>query len=290
MMKRKTESIFPSVLLLLLFCCTAGCGAKGDGKEALPKPEESGLARLDNELATMFRFMKEKSDSLPYEYADTFEMKMVEALRDPETFPYPFDSLRANGVEITTSDDGRIRVFNWFYPWSGSWRHYPAVIQTRVSSEKLTAQNAEVFYEEESFPHVWFKSIDRLDDSLYLVHGVGQFMGKMPFEVVFGYRLSDTGVSDNVPLFYDSDLDTLIPAYYIDKLWYIHNSDKFNHTVPLVIEYRKDVRELSLPELVDGTGEPIGNGVIGDDSVHPSGETVRFRFNGKYFEPGTQRR
>lgn len=279
---RSVKFVFPAVACLLLLCCATGCTAQDGGREA---PNHTTPARLDSELATMFRFMGEKSDSLPYEYADTFELKVAEALRDPATFAYPFDSLRASGVEITESDDGRIRVFNWLHPWSGTWRHFPAIIQARVSPDRYTVQNAKVFCEEESFPHVWFKSIGRLDDSLYLVHGVGQFMGNMPFEVVFGYRLGDTGVSDNVPLFYEPDLDTLVSAYYVDKLWYLRNADKFDYTVPLVMEYRKDVRELSFPELIDGAGEPVVNDVMGDNAVHPSGDTVRLRFNGRFFAP-----
>lgn len=285
-----SKPVFSFIAFVLALCCTASCSADKGAKETPPPPERSRLDRLDNDLAVMLRFMEERSDSLPYEYADTFEMKMVEALCDPETFGYPFDSLQASGVGITTSDDGRIRVFNWMHPWSGSWRHYPAIIQARVAPGKYTVQNARVFYDEEAFPYIWVHHIYRLNDSLYLVQGGGQFMGKMPFEITLGYALSDTGVSDDAPLFYDSDRDTLVSAWYLDKLWYIHNADKFGHNVPVMMNYREDVGELSFPELIDGTGEPIGNDVMADDSVHPSGKTVRFRFNGKSFEPITQRR
>ncbi len=128
--------------LLIIFSLTAVIGAC---QKAAPEREEevptANLAELDRELALMYRRLSEEIDGLPLEFPDAFEEKLEAVLQNPETFNCSFDSLVAAGIKMTVSDDGRMRICHWFYPWSGqNWR-IPAIVQARTNAGRIVVQN-----------------------------------------------------------------------------------------------------------------------------------------------------
>ncbi len=276
--------------LLILFSLTAVIGAC---QKAAPEREEevptANLAELeiDRELGTMFHLMWEKRDSLPYQFADTFEMKLEAALQNPETFSYPFDSLQSAGVRIVESDDHRVRIYWWLHSHTGTMRHYPAIVQAKLDSQRYVVQNMrDEVQEGASFPYIAYHNIYRLQDSMYLALVSGQFSGLLPFEAVHGYVLTDSGLSHDVWMFQSSESDTLLSSIYMDKLWYVRNVEKFDNRVPIVMNYQSELKELQYPEMIDTVdGIVVDNDVHGVLTVRPSGRTIRLKFNGKYFEP-----
>ncbi|MGE3801307.1 MAG: hypothetical protein AB7H80_09820 [Candidatus Kapaibacterium sp.] len=248
----------------------------------------SNLDSLDNALARMYNRMWEERRNFEYDFTDTFELRFEEMLRDTASFTYPFDSLRSASIRIVESDDHRIRIYWWFNPKSGTWRSYPAILQSRNVHDQLIVQNFRIFCGEKGFPDQAFQALYHLRDSLYLVRAGGCFSTIMPFDDVFGYVLTDTGLRFADNLFMDPEGDTLRSSLIVDQLWYFKNMEKFNNTIPFVMEYDSIAKIISWPGMKNGkTGKSMNNNVWSDRDIEPSGDTFHLRFNGTYFEPST---
>lgn len=237
----------------------------------------TNLDSLDITLATMYNRMQE-NDEHGYQLADTFEMQLTKALGHPETFDYPFDSLKKEYLNILTSNDGRFRIFNWMHPGSGTNRHYPAVFQTRLPSGKVIAANVRsLLYEkynvegdrEGLFPGSWYRELYRLNDSLYLAIIVGQASGLLPFEIVEGISISEKGY-DLWPAIFEGEDSTGIDVV---KTWYLDHRDEYDGSLPLVMSFDPTSLTISYPEMTD------------DDIPAPTGDTLRLKFNGRRFFP-----
>ena len=268
------KTVIPLLLLTGLISCADPQPKAGQGID---------LDSLDNALAEMYTRMWVERSDMPYESADTFEMKMVEALRNPATFDYPFDSLSGANVWTVMSDDGRIRVFNWLDPYTGSFRHYPAIFQIRDAAGTVTVWNADSHDDVDSWPCVDYASLSPLNDSLYLALGAGQLMGSMVFETAFAYELDAEGLTLADSLFPEAGSDTLVGTLWVDKIWYLKNAAKFDYYLPAVMQFHPASMTLSYPEFVYEKSRKQVVEVGVSQEVIPSGDTVYLRFNGKYF-------
>ena len=271
--------------LLVSWICLACRG--GDLIEDSSLKQSDTLAyldSLDNALAEMYHVIWSERDSLPYEFADTFEMRLEGVLRDPVTFDYPFDSLSRTDLQCILSDDGRMRVFNWLNPYTGSFRHFPAVFQVQYANGNVGVHNTRSHEEEEVLPHINYASLHRLNDSLYLAIGAGQFMGTMVFETVCVYRLDESGLTLANHLFPEEGSDTLVGSLWLDKIWYLNNIEKFDYQLPSVIDYDSLRMELTFPEFVDNETYRRVVEVGVSQNISPTDDTIHLRFNGQVFE------
>lgn len=286
---------FALTALSLLFLFSAiGCGRSesteelNGAKKSVPRAEQSPLDRLDAELAGMYRLMREKSDSLPAEYSDTFKLRLYGALADSATFHYPFDSLRAGYVNIVESDDRKVRIFWWNDPHSGTFRHYPAVIQYWGSNGRYHVYDLDPAAADGniSYATTAYAAIYHLADSTYLNVGVGQIWSGAVFENLFPVVLSDTGmVVSDLPFHVG---DSIYTSISLDKNWYFHHMEQFGNTVPLLSAYDSASRILTFPAIVDTNTGEFYNNVLAAKFIQPSGDTIRLHFNGKFFEPAAE--
>ena len=277
------------IIPLLISTLLPACGQDNDYDRSPSLKRSDTLAyldSLDNALAEMYRMMWDNNDSLPYEFADTFEMRLEEVLRDPATFDYPFTALKdttgLGGIEITESDDKNVRVFWWLHPHSGTWRHYPAIIQVRRPSGLLIVENMGPPDDEDWFPCLAYSSIYHLRDSTYLTIVFGQLWTGAIFETVEGMTLSDTGLVESSLKFHVAD--SVHSFICLDKNWYFNNMEKFDYILPLVVEYDTMAQVLSFPEILNiETGEFV-NEVWVSEEIQPTGDTLHLRFNGVSFQ------
>ena len=266
-----------------------GCGQAQESR--LPEEERVSAEehQLDSTLVVLFDRMKGEADDLPEDFPETVEKKLVEVLRDPATFAYTFDSLRAHyHVTITESDDRRVRVFWWIHPHSGSYHVYPAVFQYRLPSGAHQVYRLHKDLDEsddtidvDHFPSFAYKSIHHLRDSTYLTIWVGQLMGSMPFEGATTVTLKP-GMVDSSDIVFEMD-GSADQSLWFDKSWYLDHLEELDHSIPVVITYDSAARVITFPEFIDTTTGLRSEEIGGSKSNRPSGKTVRLVFDGRRF-------
>lgn len=121
------------VLLLLLFSFSNAVFSQSNitNKEsAIAKIKLTNLARLQSYEDTLKRLgdslLSAETDALRQKAAFLYIKKLVAALRTPQSYLYPFDSLRT--ISITESPDDKFRTFTMAIQFgNGSSRYYGAI-------------------------------------------------------------------------------------------------------------------------------------------------------------------
>ncbi len=272
------------IAVITLFAC--GTPDSSASEVDIPSGEKDSvsLADLDHELATMYNRMWDERRSLPYQFADTFEMKLEAALQNPEAFAYPFDSLQAANVRMVVSTDSLVRLFTWSSPWSGTLSIANVIFQYRTKRGSYVVYNIQRYYGEDDKVGIPFPSrLSPIVDSLYLTVSAGRIMSRMPYQDISCLVLSDTGLAVADMKFHVAD--TILGSVSLDKNWYYESGDEFDGEMPDIVEYDPTTKILSFPEIIDTVTGEFYNGVSGTKNIQRSGRTIRLKFNGKYFEP-----
>jgi hypothetical protein len=109
----------------------------------------SDLATLENNICRLFRFMSvAASDKEKQLINSDIVTDFEQALEDPESFNYPFDSLKYIG-KIKSSDQ-RLRIYTWNIPFQNGTHQYTGYLQLKNEMNKepvvykLTDQSDEI--------------------------------------------------------------------------------------------------------------------------------------------------
>ena len=245
------------------------------------------LDSLDNALAEMYDRMVEDLYELPEGFADTFEVRLEEMLRNPATFNYQFDSLRGRTLlDIVETPDRSIQIFRWFHPWSGQLEKIPAIVRYKTPSGKTCVFNmrdlhpGDKTYElnmMESANLIWYDAVYRLNDSVCLMTGSWQMQGDLLGAQAECYRLTEQGLVPDSAFAENGDTSSLIS---FDWTWYLyHPYDSAGITVyPYALfDYDERDRILKFPEMVDVQGSDV------PWISEPTGDTVRLGYDGRFF-------
>lgn len=118
-----------------------------------------------------------------------FIKAFMEALEEPKAFETNFNKLRKYDIQMLTADDGKLRVFYWLSPYSGSMWHVQNIVQYKDENNAVTALSFNNLYEDkddEGSPTPFFDHIYTLNTSpqkTYLLTGYGQMSGTEPYTV-----------------------------------------------------------------------------------------------------------
>ncbi|WP_406826216.1 hypothetical protein [Pedobacter sp. KACC 23697] len=254
----KTTGILFSFLAFLLF----SCGAKHDGQQ---------LEKV-NDTATVTR---QKSDSVPAR-TDTLEKlairmlasvesyrndgntepeqmfinAFVEALKKPKTFETNFTNLKKYDIQMLTADDGKLRVFYWLSPYSGSMWHVQNIIQYKDENNEVTALLFNSLYQDkddEGSPTPFFDHIYALNTTpqkKYLFIGYGQMSGTEP------YTVSHTLVIDHAKFSIDKALFKIgkaVKTQLFASAELKEDQDKEKILAQLAITYNAKNKTISYP-------------------------------------------
>ncbi len=90
-------------------------------------PQIDSLTKYERELAKLsFRIVNDSAQEQRAKACFKFIPKLVEALKIPGSFDYPFDSLET--ISILKPADNSFRIFTWQLRWgNGLFRHYGAI-------------------------------------------------------------------------------------------------------------------------------------------------------------------
>lgn len=126
---------FRSVLMALCCACLFTTGRAG--AQAIDPHDMEKLHIMEDSLAITADSMYEAF--LPdthVMYSERFARQLVRALKIPNSYLYPFDSIRKI-INIIYSDDNAFRIFNWVIEPSPATRRYYGAIQLPQTQLKL---------------------------------------------------------------------------------------------------------------------------------------------------------
>lgn len=270
------QGIFRSAPFILLLFGLVGCWPSSS-VEKCPSPP-------DVELAVMFAAMRDGNDTLPKDYPERFERRLEEILCDPATVGLPFDSLRASGMEVVVSDDGRMKIFHWLHPRSGQAWRVPAVAQVRTAAGTVVVGNLRgrnradnEYWHYENSPIIDYARLHYLTDSLWLAIGAGQVDGMSSWRCALGLQLKNGAeIVLGIPLF-DEGSDSLASEVELPLTWYDFHPDRKGDLAYPEIHFDPQKHEIAFPAMA----------VPDRDTTwikEPRGDTIHLRFNGRFFE------
>ncbi|MBX2906836.1 MAG: hypothetical protein KF744_12405 [Taibaiella sp.] len=130
------KRIFPLLALLVVFCSSYRATAQQispQDMEKLHKMEDSLVFSADSMFNALI------PDSRPA-YSEKFARQLVRALKIPNSYWYPFDTLKKM-VNIVIADDNAFRIFNWEIEPTPTTRRYYGAIQLAHPDLKLVGLN-----------------------------------------------------------------------------------------------------------------------------------------------------
>lgn len=121
---------------------------------------------------------------------DIFSNNLHSTLKSPKTFAYNFPLLTNTETEfhidLTVSDDGLLRIFDWLSPTSGTWLNFPAIFQAKNRVNKILVSFPQKEVKSEGYiASIQYEKIVRLNSSkkqLYMCFGRGRYLTRAPFE------------------------------------------------------------------------------------------------------------
>jgi hypothetical protein len=250
----------------------------------LPKAQLDSVIKDEQYLGkladTLFNKLHEKvspndslAEELDFQSEDIFIKAFENVLRKPYTFGYDFPALADFQVDVTHSNDRKMKIYDWESPFCGSMFIMPSIIQYQKSPNKTIVHIQNVHQEDSSveIPMSHYYSVYHICDSpypLYLTIAGGQGDYGHPFEIVEGFIIAHDSITKSSNLFkLDSEFTNSI---FVPEQYYRFHADPSGMESPIVT-YDRLSKVLTFPDLTK------------DDDATPTGKSIKLKFNGKYF-------
>ena len=256
----KVSGILFFSLAFLLF----SCGAKHD-KQQLAGAKDTAIVtnpKLDSvpaEIHTLENLATHMMDSGEGYRNDgstgaeqVFIKAFIEALKKPGAFETNFTSLKKHDIQVLTADDGRLRIFYWLSPYSGSMWHVQNIIQYKDENNALTALSFNNLYEDkddDGSPTPFFDHIYTLNTSpqkTYLFIGYGQMSGTEPYTASHTLVIDHAKFSINKALF---KIGKVVKTQLFASAELKEDQDKEKLLAELAITYNSKDKTISYPEV-----------------------------------------
>ena len=134
-LKMVKKKIFFMALMLLLMA-----GGRAFSQTISPQDMEKLRIMEDSLLVTSDSMYEAFIPDLRIGYSERFVRQLIHALKIPDSYLYPFDSLR-HAINIISADDNSFRIFNWEITPSNVSRRYYAAVQLPAETLKLIGLN-----------------------------------------------------------------------------------------------------------------------------------------------------
>lgn len=176
----------------------------------------------------------------------------IEVLKEPEAFKNNFANLKKYDIQVLTADDGKLRVFYWLSPYSGSMWHVQNIVQYKDENNGLTALSFNNLYQDkddEGSPTPFFDHIYTLNTSpqkTYLFTGYGQMSGTEPYTVSHTLVIDHAKFSINKALF---KIGKAVKTQLFAAAELKEDQDKEKLLAQLAINYNAKDKTISYPEI-----------------------------------------
>ncbi|NIF03958.1 hypothetical protein F3J23_00775 [Chryseobacterium sp. Tr-659] len=191
---------------------------------------------------------------------------------NPESLRYNFKSLRKNGLFISSSEDGKFRIYSWDTQTGGTMRFYRNVFQYE-SNKKVYSEISESDMEQD--PESMYYKINDLpsqNKKYYLVQNTTIYSNALSYHTLKVFSIENEKLNSNTQLIktpagikneLDFELDFTASPNRIHPV----SLKTFDN---LKIQYNPKEKIISIPLILD------------DSKI--TDERVRYQFKGKYFE------
>jgi len=244
-------------LVFLLFSCEAKHDKQQPGKtsadtvvkrkvDSVPAKTDS----LENLAANMVASGENYRNDGNTEAEEIFIKAFVEALKLPGSFETDFANLKKYEIKVLTADDGKLRVFYWLSPYSGSMWHVQNIVQYKDENDVATALSFNSLYEDKDdegsptpfFEHIY--TLNTLPQKTYLLTGYGQMSGTEPYSVCHTLVIDHAKFSINKPLF---KTGKAIKTQLFASATLKEDDDREKLIARLAITYNPDSKTISYP-------------------------------------------
>ncbi|MEH3116008.1 hypothetical protein [Pedobacter terrae] len=267
----KAIGILFSSLAFLLF----SCGAK-HGKQQHEKVNDSvtlthqkldslpaKIDTLEKLAAQMVASAESYRNDGNTEAEQIFINAFIKALKEPKAFETNFANLKKYEIQVLTADDGKLRVFYWPSPYSGSMWHVQNIVQYKDENNRLTALSFNNLYQDkddEGSPTPFFDHIYTLNTSpqkTYLFTGYGQMSGTEPYTVAHTLVIDHAKFSINKALF---KIGKAVKTQLFAIAELKEDQDKDKLLAQLAITYNAKDKTISYPEANETTNGAVLTG------------------------------
>ena len=182
---------FP-ILILIVLCSACGNRSIENGKQAvavdlLTTPTKLDTREIDSLASKMLASKDDYRNGSETDAEEVFIAKLLVFLKKPESFNADFPGLKKFNIEILSADDGKMRIFYWLSPYSGSMWQVQNIIQYQTPHDSIATLFSNGLYEHSEYdvgPTPFFEHIYALrpvKQPTYLLLGNGQFSGMEPY-------------------------------------------------------------------------------------------------------------
>lgn len=251
--------LFSSLAFLL-----SSCGAK-HGKQQLEKVNDSAtltrqkldsvpaqIDTLEKLAAHMVASVESYRNDGNTEAEQIFIDAFIKALEKSKAFETDFTNLKKYDIQVLTADDGKLRIFYWLSPYSGSMWHVQNIVQYKDENNEVTALSFNNLYQDkddEGSPTPFFDHIYTLNTSpqkTYLFTGYGQMSGTEPYTVAHALVINHAKFSITKALF---KIGKAVKTQLFAAAELKEDQDKEKLLAQLAISYNTKDKTISYPEV-----------------------------------------
>lgn len=247
-------------VVFLLFSCEAKHDKQQPGKtsnadtvvQRKPDSVPAKTDSLENLAAKMVASAGSYRNDGNTEAEGIFIDAFLEALKKPKAFETDFANLKKYEIKVLTADDGKLRVFYWLSPYSGSMWHVQNIVQYKDENDAVIALSFNSLYEDkddEGSPTPFFEHIYALNTSpqkTYLLTGYGQMSGTEPYSVSHTLVIDHAKFSINKALF---KTGKAVKTQLFASAELKEDQDKEKLIAQLAITYNPGGKTISYPEV-----------------------------------------
>jgi hypothetical protein len=133
-------------IIVIYLCCA---GLNSHAQQSTASATTPGLLTLQDSLIRLSRNIVDATENTTrFEHNAIFIKTLVQALRQPNSFDFPFDSL--DMVSVIKSPDNAVKLYTWFVPTNeGSFRYFGTI---QMPSKDGTLRLIPLIDQTENFP------------------------------------------------------------------------------------------------------------------------------------------
>jgi hypothetical protein len=196
-----------------------------------------------------------------------FEKLLLKHTSNPQTMRYDFKSLRKNGLQVSSSEDGKFRIYSWD-TWNGGTMHFFRNIFQYESDQKVYSKI--IGDNSEMDPQTFYYQINDVvsqDKKYYLAQNTAVYSSALTSHSIKVFSIDGGQLNSNAQLIKTKTGIRNQLGYEIDLS---AKSNRDNEIRNYDIEYDAKKKIISIPLILD------------DYKV--TDKKIRYQFTGKYFE------
>jgi hypothetical protein len=232
------------------------------------------LSEIEKNLNAVFQKINpdDRNNTKDYDSLDIANTKFEKLLlqytaSNPETLYYDFKTLQKNGLIVTTSEDGKFRIYSWD-TWTGGTMHYFRNVFQYEGNKKVYSEATET--ETEGDAQSYYDQINDIisqNIKYYITQNKAILSSGLSYHTVKIFSIDDGKLNHNAKLIKTQSGIKNQLGYEVDIT---ASSNRDNEIENYNIEYDPKNKIISIPLILE-------NSKITD-------KKIRYQFKGKYFE------